>query len=73
MPKIIHYRSKCIGCNICYEMQATLWRLSKRDGKATLINGMEKRGIYQKDIDESDVALTMRTAAACPVKIIKVL
>jgi ferredoxin len=73
MPKIIHYRSKCIGCNICFEMQAEMWRLSKMDGKATLINGLLKKGIYMKDIEAHELEVSLRTAAACPVKIIKVL
>ena len=73
MPKVIHYRDKCIGCNICYEMHADLWRLSKKDGKATLINAEAKKGIYMLEISKQDQALAIRTAAACPVKIIKVL
>jgi len=73
MPKIIHYRSKCIGCNICFEMQGEMWRLSKKDGKATLINGIDKKGIFMKNIGGHEKEISLRIAAACPVKIIKVL
>jgi len=71
MAKIIHYRNKCIGCGICYEVQPELWRMSKKDGKATLL-----RSVVKKDVSILDVANTFRvdTAAvikACPVKIIK--
>lgn len=71
MPKIIHYRDKCIGCGICFEMQPELWRMSRKDGKAVLLGAEEKR--------ETDVLLVNNlllkeakgVAAACPVKIIK--
>jgi ferredoxin len=43
MPKIIQYRNKCIGCCICVEMQPNFWRMSKKDGKATLLSAEEKK------------------------------
>jgi ferredoxin len=43
MFKIIHYRTKCIGCGICYEIEPILWRISKKDGKATLLNSESKK------------------------------
>jgi ferredoxin len=73
MPKIIHYRGKCIGCNICYEMQADVWRMSKKDGKARLLRAEIKKDIYMLEINEDQLELSNRTAKACPVKIIKVL
>ncbi len=73
MPRIIHYRGKCIGCNICYEMQADMWRMSKKDGKATLLKAKVKKDIYMLEINNEQVELSKRTANACPVKIIKVL
>ena len=72
MAKLIHYRDKCIGCNICYEMQPDVWRLSTRDGKATLINSIIKKDTWQRDIRIDQQDLCMKVAEACPVKIIKV-
>ncbi len=71
MPKIIHYRNKCIGCSICFEMQPALWRMSKKDGKATLVQSISKKDVYQLVIREEDVEFSMEVAKACPVKIIR--
>ncbi len=72
MPKIIHYRDKCIGCGICYEMQPEFWRMSKKDGKATLLKAPHKKGIYILDINERDREESIKVADACPAKVIKV-
>ncbi len=71
MPKIIHYRKKCIGCNICFELWPLRWRISRKDGKCTLIDGIEKKGIWQVDISDNEYTDNLRVAKACPVKIIK--
>jgi ferredoxin len=71
MLKIIHYRNKCIGCGICYEIEPILWRMSKKDGKATLLNSESKRGISLKLVNESYRFKSENIAKACPVKIIK--
>ncbi|MBL6448990.1 ferredoxin [Fulvivirga sp. 29W222] len=73
MAKVIHYRNKCIGCNICFEMQPNIWRMSQKDGKATLVGGEIKKGLYILSIAEghSEVLLN-EVAKACPVNIIKV-
>ncbi|MFZ1529994.1 MAG: ferredoxin [Ferruginibacter sp.] len=72
MPKIIHYRHKCIGCGICYEKQPQHWRMSKKDGKATLLKAIEKKGIYILNIHGAESELSKEIAADCPVNIIKV-
>ncbi|MFZ1523427.1 MAG: ferredoxin [Saprospiraceae bacterium] len=72
MAKIIQYRSKCIGCNICFEMQPEYWRLSKKDGKATLINGLLKKDTHILEIPDEDIELSKQTAEHCPVKVIKI-
>lgn len=72
MAKIIHYRSKCIGCNICFEMQPEYWRLSKKDGKASLINGHLKKDTHILEIPFESIELSKQTAEHCPVKVIKV-
>lgn len=73
MTKIIHYRNKCIGCNICFELQPELWRMSNKDGKATLLNSTAKKEVYIVSVSSSIEQLTQEVAKACPVKIIKVL
>ncbi|MBI5373317.1 MAG: ferredoxin [Sphingobacteriales bacterium] len=72
MHKVIHYRKKCIGCGVCYEQQPELWRMSKKDGKATLIRGVVKKEVSVLAIPETAVDKSREIAAACPVRIIKV-
>lgn len=72
MPKIIHYRHKCIGCGICYELQPNTWRMSQRDGKATLVGGNIKKGLYITSVIPDSEQLTRHVAEVCPVNIIKV-
>lgn len=72
MAKIVHYRNKCIGCGICYEKQPSLWRMSKKDGKATLLKATEKKGIHILPIPEFEEDLAKEVAVDCPVNIIKV-
>ena len=73
MHKIIHYRNKCIGCGICQDQQPELWRMSKKDGKATLINGIGKKHVYILAIPNAVLAPSKEIAKACPVSVIKIL
>lgn len=71
MPKLIHYRQRCIGCNACVEIDYDRWRMSKRDGKATLIGGIDKKGIYQLPIKHIDIEVCESVIKACPVNVIR--
>ncbi len=71
MPKIIHYRNKCIGCGICFQMQPELWRMSKKDGKASLLKAVAKKDVYILAVNDSIYNQTEEVAKACPVKIIR--
>jgi ferredoxin len=73
MPKILHQRAKCIGCNLCYEIWPLRWRVSRTDGKCTLIGGIDKKGIWQVTISEDEVSFNREAAKACPVKIIEII
>lgn len=72
MPEIIQYRNRCIGCGACYEIQPACWRLSKKDGKATLVGSVGKNNIYSRVISPAQLELTNEVILACPVKIIQV-
>lgn len=72
MAKIIHYRNKCIGCGICYEMQPGIWRMSKKDGKAILLKAEAKKGLFILSIDKNIEQSLEGIAKACPAKIIKI-
>ncbi len=72
MPKIVLYRNRCIGCGICYEQQPEIWRLSKKDGKATLLKSEQKKNVFILSVSENIIHQTKDIADACPVKIIKI-
>ena len=46
--------------------------MSKKDGRATLINATNKRDVFILKINEAAVDKSKIIAAACPVRIIKV-
>lgn len=72
MVIITHQREKCIGCNYCVELAFDRWRMSKKDGKATLLGGENKKGFYTVRTDDVEFEANKRAAEACPVNIIKV-
>ena len=72
MPKIIHYRDKCIGCGICFEMQPELWRMSRKDGKAVLLSAQERRLTYVLPVSAQLLDEAKAVSKACPVNIIKI-
>ena len=72
MVIITHQREKCIGCNYCVELAFNQWRMSKKDGKATLIGAVNKKDFHTLKIDNTEYDDNKRAADACPVNIIKV-
>ena len=72
MVIITQQRNKCIGCNYCVEIAHSRWRMSKKDGKCTLIGGINKKGFYTVKTDDSEYEENKRAAEVCPVNIISV-
>ena len=75
MPKIIHYRNKCIGCNSCVEDAPNFWKISKADGKSCLIGSKKNEkneNIFIRIISEIEVEENKQAEKDCPVGIIKV-
>ncbi len=72
MVIITQQRDKCIGCNYCVELAYNRWRMSKKDGKATLIGGVNRKGFYTVKVREDELDDNIKAAEACPVKIIHV-
>lgn len=72
MVIITQQRKKCIGCNYCVEFAENRWRMSKKDGKCTLIGGVDKKGFFTIKTDDSEYEENKRAADACPVNIISV-
>jgi len=46
--------------------------MSKKDGKATLIGGVNRKGFYTVKVREDELEENIKAAEACPVKIIHV-
>ncbi len=72
MPVILYYRNKCIGCNACVEAAPAHFRMSRKDGKSTLIDGKERKGVFSKQADNGQTDELQNAASNCPVKIIQV-
>ena len=72
MVRIIYHRGKCIGCNACVEAAPERWRVSKKDGRCNLIEGKERKGVYQALVHIEELSQNQRAAANCPVNIIRV-
>jgi len=72
MLRITYFRDKCIGCGVCAEIAPFRWRMSKKDGKCTLINSKEKNNIYQAIVDTDEEKDNKLAAANCPVNIIRI-
>jgi ferredoxin len=70
--RITYFRNKCIGCNGCVEAAPERWRVSRKDGRCTLIGGKEKKGIYRTIVSMDEYEANLQAAANCPVKIIRV-
>lgn len=73
MSKVVHYRDKCIGCGLCHEQQPELWRMSRKDGKATLLNAAIKKEVHLVALNEMHREKLQQVIKGCPVKIIKIL
>ena len=72
MIRIVHYREKCIGCNACVEVAPERWRISRNDGKSTLIGSTTKKGIQMVVIHRAELAVNKMAERNCPVKVIRV-
>ena len=72
MVIITQQRDKCIGCNYCVELAYSRWRMSKKDGKASLVGGVNRKGFYTVKVREDELDENIKAAEACPVKIIQV-
>jgi ferredoxin len=48
------------------------WRLSRKDGKCTLIGGTEKKGWFTVTVLDDELEDNQLAAKNCPVKIIRI-
>ena len=69
---IIQYRAKCIGCNACVEAAPSRWRISRKDGKCSLVGAESKNGIFTTKIQDQEYDENRRAADNYPVHIIQI-
>ena len=72
MIRITHHRIKCIGCNYCVEAAPYRWVMDEIDGKSTLLEAKEKKGIYITISSDDEYEANLEAVNICPVNIIKV-
>ncbi|WP_040300189.1 ferredoxin [Arcticibacter svalbardensis] len=72
MVRISQQRVKCIGCNACVEAAPYRWRMSRKDGKCTLIQAVEKRGMFNILVTDDEYEANVDAAMHCPVNCIKI-
>jgi len=71
MIRILQHRHKCIGCNACVEVDKFRWRMSKKDGKCTLIGSADKKGWFSVVVDTDEFERIQVAEQHCPVNIIR--
>ena len=69
MIRVIQHRHKCIGCNACVEADKFRWRISKKDGKSTLIGATEKKGWFSVVVEDDEQEALEAAKIHCPVNI----
>jgi len=72
MIRILQQRENCIGCNACVEIDPDRWRMSRKDGKSTLVGGELKRNFYTVIAPDEELENSQAAAKNCPVSIIQV-
>lgn len=72
MIRILQHREKCIGCHACVDAAPHRWRVSRKDGKCTLVGGTDKKGWFRITVEDEEWEANCKAAANCPVKIIRV-
>ncbi|MBS1636729.1 MAG: ferredoxin [Bacteroidetes bacterium] len=72
MIRITQQRAKCIGCNACVEAAEERWRISRKDGKCTLVGGIDKKGFYTVVVPDHEYDANRMAQQNCPVNIIRI-
>ena len=72
--KVTYDREGCISAAACVSVNPKFWVLDAADGRANLLNAQknEETGLWEIDIDESDLAEMKAAAEVCPVLIIHI-
>jgi len=69
--KIIHEKSKCIGCGLCAALCPKFWEMAE-DGKAHLKNSKQNPRIGNEELEIEKVECNQEAADGCPVQCIQI-
>ena len=72
MVRITYHRDKCIGCGYCADIAPHRWVMNHKDGKATLVGGKGKQGMFTAVVTNDEYGENLEAAEACPVNVIRV-
>ena len=73
MIRIIQYRDRCIGCFACVEANPDRWRISRSDGKSTLVDARQKGSAFTTTVPEFELEPNLRAEKNCPVNVIRII
>lgn len=71
---VTYDREGCISAAACVGMAPQFWELAASDGRADLKGGVKnpKSGLFEMEIDESQLESMKQSAEVCPVLIIHI-
>jgi ferredoxin len=73
MIQIIHYRDKCIGCDVCADQAPGRWAIDDWDGKSILLDARETApGVFVLTTTDDEWEEAILTEENCPVYVIRV-
>lgn len=68
---ISQQRNNCIGCGSCVVYSSKCWKINDQDGKADLINGVQKGNVVVAEVGIEHLEDNQKVAKICPMKIVK--
>lgn len=68
---ISQQRKKCIGCGSCVMYSPNCWKINDQDGKADLIDGVQKGLVTVAELGIEYLEENKKVADACPMQIVK--
>ena len=71
--RVTYDRDGCISAAACVGVDPVHWVLDAVDGRANLVGGLkDKNGVFELEIDESQLQKLKESAEVCPVLIIHI-
>lgn len=68
---ISQQRKNCIGCGSCVMYSPDCWKINDTDGKADLVNGVQKGLVVVAEVGMEYLEENKKVANVCPMQIIK--